>query len=557
MADLVPAGAPLNSGGDQSGQRGKTGSVLTPLTDPSGGPAMQRLRDFTAQPAVRRSLPGIAGLGAVSMAAMLWFALAQPPQRVLYDSLSDGERAQVVNALDGAGIDYTIDNASGMLTVGEDDVYRARMLVASNGALATPETTSEMLDAIPLGASRTLEGERVRNVRERELMLTIMEIDGVEAVRVHLATPERSVFVREQTTPTASVMVRLTRGRSLSQDQVVAIGNLVAASVPGMNAEAVRIVDQHGKLLSNDTGGTGDGLELQRQFEDKLRAQIAQLLIPIVGEGNFSSEVQVELDMAEITSAQENYDKDGALRTESQTQSQQVGVNAAGGVPGVLANTPPPDTQIAEEAPEGTEVQPNGTTTGESSARRTYELGRQVSVSSTTPGGVRRLSVAVALSAEALEALKPANLQQIESLVSAAVGANAERGDQVTVISSNFEPVTTEALPFYETGWFAIVLRHSVALIAVILALIFGVRPLVKTLRGRREEDEDEEDVEVLEDGTKARAALPDGSGAPPDPLAKTTLREQVELARKLAADRPDHAAETLRRMLAAPVAAN
>ncbi len=98
----------------------------------------------------------------------------------------------------------------------EDDLYRARMMVASDGGLAAPETTAEMLDAIPMGSSRTLEGERLRNVRERELMMTIMEIDGVEAVRVHLAQAEKSVFVRENAPPSASVMVRLARGRNLA-----------------------------------------------------------------------------------------------------------------------------------------------------------------------------------------------------------------------------------------------------------------------------------------------------------------------------------------------------
>jgi flagellar M-ring protein FliF len=223
----------------------------------------------------------------------------------------------------------------------------------------------------------------------------------------------------------------------------------------------------------------------------------------------------------------------------------------------VLANTPPPETQIEEAAPEGTAVEPAGATTGESSARRTYELGRQVSVSSTTPGGVRRVSVAVALSAKALEKLKPASVKQIEELVAAAVGANPERGDTVKVIASNFEPAEAEALPFYETPWFAMILRHSVALIGVILALLFGVRPLVRAIKGKREEKEDEEgEALALTDGTGEEPTLLSGKGLDVDPLAHTTLREQIELTRKLAAERPDHAAETLRRMLAAPMAA-
>src|SRR5690606_22690400 len=127
--------------------------------------------------------------------------------------------------------------------------YRARMVVASDGALATPESGIELLDNLPLGASRTMEAERPRIARERERMLTIKEIDGVEAVRVHLAEPEHSVFVRDEAPPSASVMMRLAKGRQLSNSQVTAIANLVASSVSGLPVDNVRIVDQNGRLL--------------------------------------------------------------------------------------------------------------------------------------------------------------------------------------------------------------------------------------------------------------------------------------------------------------------
>ena len=211
----------------------------------------------------------------------------------------------MVAALEAGGIGYAIDNATGALSVAENDVYRARMLVASDAGIAAPEDASAMLDAMPLGTSRTLEGERLRLARERELMLTIREIDGIESVRVHLATPERSVFVRENNPPSASVMVRLVSGRSLSQSQVEAIVNLVAASVPGMSADAVRVVDQNGRLLSDPREQVTEGLTLQREHEAKLREQVDALLLPLLGDGNFSAQVQVELDQTEVTSARE------------------------------------------------------------------------------------------------------------------------------------------------------------------------------------------------------------------------------------------------------------
>ena len=166
---------------------------------------------------------------------------------------------------------------------------------------------------------RSLEGERLLAARERELELTIMQIDGVEAVRVHLAEPEKSVFVRDNAAPTASVMVKLARGRQLADSQVSAIVNLVAGSVPSLVVDAVKVIDQHGRLLSSAKDGDTDRLDLQSRMEEKLRTQVSQLLTPMLGEGNFSSEIQVDLDMDQLTSARESYDKQGVVRSETQS----------------------------------------------------------------------------------------------------------------------------------------------------------------------------------------------------------------------------------------------
>jgi flagellar M-ring protein FliF len=317
-------------------------SELVPSTSPA---PFERLR---------KALPWFGGLAALGGAALVWSLVSTAPQRQLYSELSDGERASVVAALDKAAIAYTIDNQTGALSVGEDDLYRARMLVAADGALATPETGATSLDTLPLGASRTLEGERLKSAREHELQLTIMEIDGVEAVRVHLAEAAKSVFVREDTPPTASVMVRMARGRQLGASQVAAVVNLVAGSVPGLSPDAVRVADQHGRLLSNPESTDSDGLELQARMEEKLRGQLDQLLTPMLGAGNFSSEIQVELDMDEVTSARESYDKDGVVRSESQQQSTTTGTPGAIGIPGQLSNTPAPAASASPGPPQGT-----------------------------------------------------------------------------------------------------------------------------------------------------------------------------------------------------------
>jgi flagellar M-ring protein FliF len=573
MADLVPVGA----GGSPPP------SLLAPLTNPAGGPALTRIGTFLGQPPLRRALPWFGGIMAAGLTGLLWLTMAPPPQRMLYSDLSDGERAQVTAALDKAAIAYRIDSSTGAITVGENDLYKARMVAASDGAVAAPETGEQMIDKLPMGASRTIEGQRLQAARERELELTIMQIDGVEAVRVHLAQPEKSVFVRDNAAPSASVMVRLVKGRQLAASQVSAIVNLVAGSVPEMAIDAVKVIDQHGRLLSADKPGDADRLELQGRMEDKLREQVAQLLTPMLGEGNFSSEVQVDLDMDQVTSARESYDKQGAVRTETQSTSQTSGSGTVG-VPGVLSNTPPPPTSTATAAPTGTPAPgapaSGAPTNGESESSRTYELGREVAVTNNHPGKIRRLTVAVALSAAAMAKARPADIEQIKQLVSAAVGADPSRGDQVAVAVRSFSPVDVTPPKFYETPWFAMAVRNGVALLAVLLTLLLGVRPLIKALRrdGRtpspadtaaavaQDEDTDEaaEAIETPPRAEAMRALGPsattelikpmlapaqDDSGA----IDTERLSRQVGLAQRLVQEKPDSAVAVLRQMLNEP----
>lgn len=543
MADALPVPA------DPSG---------LPLAPATGWRTMlpPQMAGFASQPALARALPALAGLGAVAAAAALWMTISAGPDRVLYTSLTDAERAKVVATLETGGIAYSIDNSTGALSVSENDVYRAKMLVASDAGIAAPEGAEAMLDAMPLGTSRTLEGERLRLARERELMLTIKEIDGIESVRVHLATPERSVFVRENNAPSASIMVRLVGGRSLSPDQVSAIVNLVGASVPGLNADAVRVVDQNGRLLSDPRTAEGEGLNLQREHEAKLREQVDALLLPLLGEGNFSAQVQVELDKSEVTTARETYEKEGVVRAESERNATRTGAGPAGGVPGVTANTPPPQAQLVDGAPQPAPPATATSTDTETATDRNYELGREVAVTTAGPGSLKKLSVAVAVSDAALKKAAPMTAQQLEALVSAAVGANVQRGDMVEVVASKFEPADLEPPAFYEEPWFAMLVRYGTALIAVLLVLMLAVRPLIGKLKGKGDKPaapaaEDApltvtgEDEAAQDDDTALNAS---GTGVPIGDLPR-----QVELARRLAASQPERAVEALQRMLEAP----
>ncbi|WP_298335302.1 flagellar basal-body MS-ring/collar protein FliF [uncultured Erythrobacter sp.] len=572
--------------------------VPQPSAVPIGGPAygsgpgdgwQARLNAFTNQPAFKRALPGLIGLAAVASVAAVYLMIATPPQRILSSTLNDAERAAAVQALQSDGIAYTVDTSTGILTVAESDFYRARGVLATNAGIASSEGANAMLDSIPLGSSRTMEGERVRLARERELMLTIREIDGVESVRVHLATPERSVFVRENNPPTASVMLRLGRGGSLSKSQVEAIINLVAGSVPGMTPDMVRVVDQNGRLLSAPREDTLDGLLLQREFEAKLQEQVASLLTPLLGEGNFSSQVQAELVREEVTSARETYDQEGSVRSESERNSSRMAAAGPGGIPGAATNTPPPDPELVEGPPnprEDAQLAQQVPRDTESAVQRNYELGREVAVTSSRPGGLVKLSVAIAVSQEAIEAAAPMTPEQLQSLVSAAVGADEARGDQVQVVVGAFDNTEVPPLAFYEQGWFAQVLRIVAGLIAVLLVLLLAVRPLIKAVKGpsdaknkngkngEKAKLEDESDIETPEYGhADAYGEGNDGGSREGDQeghigaiegegvevtsntrsSSRDTLNKRITSARQLALTEPERAVEVLQRMIDEP----
>ncbi|QDX27201.1 flagellar M-ring protein FliF [Sphingomonas suaedae] len=524
---------------------------------------IKQLGGILSQPAVKRSLPLIFMLALIGAAALAWASLSTPPQRVLFASLPESDKAAVAQALDAASIPNRIDNG-GSITVNEDDYHKARMLLAGQDLPKAAPGGYALLDQMPMGASRAVEGERLRQARETELARSIGEIDTVAEARVHLATPEATVFVRDKAEPSASVIVKLQPGRSLSEAQVRSIVNLVASSVPGMKPDAVTIVDQMGELLSKSgqEKSVGDArIEFQGRVEDKVRQQLVTLLTPLLGAGNFSAEVQAEVDLDESQATRESYDKEGAVVRAEQgnwTGAPRDGANAPGGIPGALSNVPPPSATVATPSPDGTAAAAPGQVAAAAAPAmkqsdsfvRSYNTGKEISVTRNAPGSVRRLSVAVVLREEPGKPRGQVELRQIDSLVKAAVGFKAERQDQVTVVSRKFSTNAADAsegAPFYETGWFAMVARNVTALVIALLVLLLGVRPLAKALLRKRE------------DARPTTGALPiagDGVQLPaqvsPEMLAGTglTLGDRVGLVRDFTRENPARAALAVRDMI-------
>ncbi|MBB4642468.1 flagellar basal-body MS-ring/collar protein FliF [Rhizorhapis suberifaciens] len=459
-----------------------------------------RFQEFIRQPAVARSLPMIGMLAVVALAALAWLSLREPPQRDLFRGLPDSDKAAVAEALGASGIAFDLDDATGALTVSEDDYHKAKMALAAEGLPKSAPDGDSLINSLPMGASRAVEGEKLRSAREMDLARTIEAIDAIQSARVHLAVEQPSIFLRDKSKPAASVMLRLADGRALSDAQVQAIVHLVASSVPGLSPDGVSVVDQNGRLLSNpsDAGGSAETdrqIAVQSKVEERYRQAVIALLTPILGADNFSTEVHAELDFAESQATRETFPSDESrVKSEQGSWTSDKGEPPAYGIPGALANqAPPAATPGAQPADPAAVAQ-----TAEAAAKtaenyvRNFELGREVSVTRNALGTVKRLSVAVALrNPETGKPRTPQEIASLEALVKGAVGFDQARGDVVALTARKFA-ASSEAEAtgsWYEAGWVSMLARNLSALM-VALALIFGIgRPLMKRRAAMKEAD--------------------------------------------------------------------
>ncbi|HEX4739499.1 MAG TPA: flagellar basal-body MS-ring/collar protein FliF [Allosphingosinicella sp.] len=466
--------------------------------------ALQQVRTIAAQPAVAKSLPALGLLALIAAAALIWMTFSTPPSRDLFRGLPDEDKGAVVDALKTGGIRYRIGRDTGNISVSDDDYHQARMLLAQQGLPKSAPDGDDLIKNLPLGASRAVEGERLRTARELDLARTIEAIDAVQTARVHLAVQPPSAFLRDQDKPSAAVMLTLKSGRTLGEQQVQAIVHLIASSVPGMAPEGVSVADQDGHLLSSeDAGGLTEAAErqvqVQNKIEERYRQAVEALLTPILGAGNFTTQVHADLDFSETQATRDSYPKDSStLRTEEGAVTSQATDAPAGGIPGALSNQPPAAAQAsttppaavkpaAPAAPAATPaaaVSAPGTTPAAPRTEnyvRNFAVGHEVSVTHQQSGEVKRVSVAIAIRNPAgSKPRSPAELAALEQLVKGAVGYDQSRGDLVALSARNFAPVDAPAPSWWEAGWVSLLARNLTAL-AIVALLLFGAgRPLAK-----------------------------------------------------------------------------
>jgi len=465
-------------------------------TIPTSGP-MAVLYRVTGGQSLRQVLPPVIGI-IVAVVAIVFFVVSQQPERTtLYASLPEAEKARVIDALKNAGVDVTLDPTTGDVIVPVRDYHSSRMTLAAQGLPASIPDGYEALADIPMGSSRSVEQVRLKQTQEIELARSISEIEGLVTARVHLAIPEKSVFARASTPPTASVFIQMENGRSLSRQQVDAVVHLVSSSVPFMAKNDVTVVDQYGNLLSRppqDSAGMMSDAQLEHRIrlEDIYRNRVIALVTPIVGAGNVTAQVNLDIDFTRSETTEELMDPEGTALRSEQRSSETSSEIIAKGVPGATSNRAPAQTDIdTQQSTDSND--PNSAKARSSSETRNYEVSRTVSTTQRPSSQITGIKAAVLVremevvnpetGLKEVQGIPKEKLDEIEALVSNAIGIDVDRGDSLTVSSSTFvSALEGVKKPWYDMDWAVVIMRQGLTILIMAVVVLGVIRPLINRI---------------------------------------------------------------------------
>ena len=448
-------------------------------------------------------LGAMAGLTIALVASFVYVMnmMTQPTMSLLFSGLDPRDSAEIVGKLEGLKVAYQLKGDGTTILVPAEQALRLRMQLAGDGLPNGGSVGYEIFDrSDTFGQTSFVQNVNLLRALEGELSRTIRALDSIENARVHLNIPKHELFVEKETEPTASVVLRA-RG-PVSPGQVQAIQNLIASAVPGMKPSTVTVIDEKGILLG---GGQGDANgapaaqhdERQAAFEDRVRAQIENIVSSIVGPGRARVQVTADMDFNRITRASETFDPDGqVIRSTQTTQATSNDQNGhGGGAQGVtVTNSLPAGAQSGGAAPTA------GSTSTDNKAEETinYEISKTTSTEVQEGGRVKKLSVAVAVdgnyttAADGKKTYKPRaadEMQQIEQLVRSAVGFDEKRGDQLKVVNLRFNQPEAEILPPAEEPFMGLgkadywqIAQYGGLGVIALLLIFFVARPLALRL---------------------------------------------------------------------------
>jgi flagellar M-ring protein FliF len=549
---------------------------------PSGS-GMNPIDAFAQSRAVRHvgRLIGLAAAVAIGTVVALW--TSEPNYAPLYSNMSGQDTAQIVDLLTSSDIDFKLDASSGSIMVDQAKLPEARLKLAAQGLPGATTQGMEMLQGDQgLGTSQFIETARYNHALEAELVRSVESIRIVEKARIHLAMPKQSIFIRNRVKPSASVVVKLYPGRILSPGQVDAIVQMVASSIPMLEGGEVAVVDQFGRLLTQDDDAgmaqTNKQYDYSRLLEDNMADRIINLLQPIVGIGKVNAQVAAQLDFSEIESTREAFDPErSVIRSEQISEEKNNGLSKVLGIPGALSNQPPGEgtTEPNAEEEAGTELP----TSQNSSSTRNFEVDRIISHTSSQVGSIQRLSVAVVIDDKSTTAADGSiektsysdeDIARFVNLVKETIGFDENRGDSVSVINTSFLQIEQEVIveiPWWQTlsneAWVLNLAKQVLGAIGLLIIYLMFGRPFLRTLLPNRIEVDTQSQALAANNNSADVASssmsqgggpmgLPNLSEDPNNPAAMmrrkdATYDQKIDMARSLVLEDPARVANVMK----------
>ena len=446
---------------------------------------------------------------AIAVFIMIW--AKEPDMRPLGKMPMD-ELIQTLEFLDAQKVEYKLDG--NVVSVPVEAYQNIKLLMVKEGLEQVPSSGTEILmQDMGFGVSQRLERERLKHSREQQLARTIEELSKVARAKVLLAIPKENVFARREKKPSATVVLTVRRGRTLDGEEVDSVVDMVASAVQGLEPSRVTVTDQNGRLLNSGsqnslTARSRKEYEIERKREQEYLEKIDSIMIPVVGLGNYTAQVDLVMDFSSIEETQKRFNPDlPAVRSEMTREDTNIG-GLAVGIPGALTNQPPVNSQIPEQT--GDESAQNTLPSRNSKeATRNYELDTTISHKRQQTGVIRRISVSVAVNytngvAEGGEATRDPRTQQelanIRRLLQGGIGFDMQRGDALEVVTIPFvQEEFSEAieLPIWQQPWFFKVIRLALGALVIIVLILAVVRPMLRKLINPEDTTEDYDDASL------------------------------------------------------------
>lgn len=449
-------------------------------------------------PALRNNLTPMLVLAiAITAAVMMYMWNDQAGYKPVFGANERVASGDMMAVLDADQIPYRLHPDTGQLLVPSSELGKVRMLLAAKGVTAQLPAGLELMDKNdPLGVSQFVQDVRFRRGLEGELAQSILSLDAIASARVHLSIARSTSFVASDgEKSSASVVVAVKPGRTLAPEQIAAIINMVSGSVASLSPQRVSLVDQAGNYLSSRID-LADGFDSASQgadgnakkYQDQVRANVNELLGPVLGADNFKLSVTADIDNDKIEETSEKYGDAPKVTSEAVREEQEKN-RMAMGVPGTLSNRPPalPDPQAGTAGAAPAPGADDGSARKNASTRQ-YAYDRNITQIKRSRGRLRKLSVAVVLNnnvAAAKTGWTAAELANIEKTLRSGLGINAERGDVLAVSALTF-PVQPAPAPWWQERDNVVDMSSWAAwAVGILLGFLLIIRPLLRLLTVR------------------------------------------------------------------------